>query len=136
MNHADNELKLRGREIPGFHEPSRWRLSFSFSAGILLLLIGCATPIQVQRVDPRVVHRELTTNVISTGDLSEPTRIVLHREDLDEYFNSYPEQVIANLHRTATAGIPDPDLLYALSELSFRHASPNWRGTRGDHGRH
>ena len=75
-----------------------------------------------QRVDPRVVHRELTSNVISTGELSEPTQIVLHREDLTEAFENYPEQAIANLHRAATVGEPDPDLLFALSELSFRHA--------------
>jgi pimeloyl-ACP methyl ester carboxylesterase len=89
---------------------------------ILLVLAACAIPVQVERVDPRTVHRELTTNVISTGDLSEPTRIALHREDLYDYFDNYPEQVIANLHRTATVGMPDPDLLFALSELSFRHA--------------
>ncbi|MBO0735475.1 MAG: alpha/beta fold hydrolase [Alphaproteobacteria bacterium] len=98
------------------------RLLFSILAGLLPILAGCATPVQVQHVDPRVVHRELTSNVISTGDLSEPTQIVLHREALDQYFDNYPEQVITNLHRTATAGKADPDALFALSELSFRHA--------------
>jgi Alpha/beta hydrolase family len=97
-------------------------LRLSTSVVILLLIVACAIPVQVERVDPRTVHRELTTNVISTGDLSEPTRIALHREDLDNYFDNYPEQVIANLHRAATAAKPDPDLLFALSELSFRHA--------------
>jgi hypothetical protein len=40
------------------------------------------TPVQVERVDPRAVRRELTSDVISTGDISEPTQIVLHRQDL------------------------------------------------------
>jgi hypothetical protein len=52
------------------------------SAGILLLLAACATPIQVERADPRALQRELDSNVISTGDISEPTQIVLHRQDL------------------------------------------------------
>lgn len=98
------------------------RLPMRLSAGILLLLAACAAPVQVERVDPRVVQRELTSNVISTGDLSEPTQIVLHRRDLADAFENYPEQTIASLHGAATVGKPDPDLLFALSELSFYHA--------------
>jgi hypothetical protein len=89
---------------------------FSLLVGILLLA-ACAAPVQVERVDPRVVHRELTSNVISTGDLSEPTQIVLRREDRTEAFENFPEQAIAGLHRAAIVGEPDPDLLFALSEL-------------------
>lgn len=86
------------------------------------MLAGCATPVQVEQVDPRAVQRELTSNAISTGDLSEPTQIVLRREDLSERFESDPEAAIAKLHRTATTGQPDPDALFALSEMSFHHA--------------
>lgn len=100
----------------------RQRLPFFFSLGLLLLVAACATPVQVERVDPQVVNRELTSNVISTGNISEPTQIVLHREALSGAFESYPEQTIASLHRTATSARPDPDTLFALSELSFRHA--------------
>src|SRR5271169_5616925 len=81
-----------------------------------------ATLVQVERADPRAVQRELTSNAISTGDLSEPTQIVLHRQDLTERFESDPEGAIAELHRTAAAGKPDPDALFALSEMSFHHA--------------
>src|SRR5271169_4359444 len=81
-----------------------------------------ATLVQVERADPRAVQRELTSNVISTGDLSEPTQIVLHRQDLTERFASDPEGAIASLHRTATMGDPDPDALFALAEMSFHHA--------------
>jgi hypothetical protein len=35
--------------------------------GLLTLLAGCATPVQVARVNPRDVQRELTSNVISTN---------------------------------------------------------------------
>ncbi|HEY2619526.1 MAG TPA: alpha/beta hydrolase [Acetobacteraceae bacterium] len=92
------------------------------SAALLLLLAGCATPIEVTRVDPRDVQRDLTSNVISTGDLSNRTEIVLHRRDLKALFASDPEAALASLHRTAMARNADPDLLFALAELSFRHA--------------
>jgi hypothetical protein len=68
------------------------------------------------------VQRELTSDAISTGDISEPTQIVLHRQDLTERFEDDPEGAIASLHRTVTAGKPDPDALFALSELAFHHA--------------
>jgi pimeloyl-ACP methyl ester carboxylesterase len=103
---------------------TRWPgAALSASAGLLLLVLAaCAPPIQVERADPRAVQRELTSNVISTGDISEPTQIVLHRQGLTERFESNPEGAIASLHRTVTTGEPDPDLLFALAEMSFRHA--------------
>ena len=97
-------------------------LALGPAAALLLLLAACATPVEVERADPRAVQQELTSNVISTGDLSEPTQIVLRREDLSELFDSNPETAIATLHRTATTGQPDPDALFALAEMSFHHA--------------
>ena len=100
-----------------------WRAIVNAPAALLLLLLAaCTTPVQIELADPRVVQRELTTNVISTGDISKPTQIVLRRQDLTERFENDPEGAIANLHRTVTAGAADPDALFALSELSFRHA--------------
>ena len=104
------------------NRPGWWRTALGMSAGLLLLLAGCATPIEVTRVDPRDVQRELTSNVISTGELSNRTQIVLHRNDLTAQFASDPEAALATLHRTATATDADPELLFALAELSFRHA--------------
>ncbi len=97
-------------------------LVFGPAAGLLLLLAACATPVQVERADPRAVQRELTSNAISTGDISEPTQIVLRREDLSEPFDSNPEAAIARLHGLVVAGKLDPDVLFALSEMSFHHA--------------
>jgi pimeloyl-ACP methyl ester carboxylesterase len=102
--------------------PEWWRTALRMSAGLLLLLAGCATPIEVTRSDPRDVQRELTSNVISTGELSNRSEIVLHRRNLKELFASDPEAALASLHRTATAANADPELLFALAELSFRHA--------------
>jgi hypothetical protein len=91
-------------------------------AASLLVLAGCATPIGVERANPRDVQRGLTSNVISTGDLSDPTRIVLQHEDLTDRFETDPAGAIAALHRSATSGPAIPDELFALAELSFRHA--------------
>src|SRR5260370_40103740 len=114
----------------------RWRAALGTSVGLLLLLAACATPVQVDRADPRVVQRELTSDVISTGNISEPTQIVLHRQDLTERFESDPEGAIVSLHRTITAGKPDPDAPVALSPPSCppppgtRHPPPFPPGAR------
>ena len=101
----------------------RRRAALSAAVGLLLLVLaGCATPVQVEQMVPRAVQEKLTSNVISTGDLSEPTQIVLHRQDLTERFGNDPEAAIASLHRTVATGDRDPDLLFALAEMSFRHA--------------
>jgi hypothetical protein len=98
----------------------RWRTA----VGILLLLLlsSCATPIQVVRLDPLEVERQLDSNVISTGRLSEFTLTVLHRENLVVYFQAEPEAAIASLHRTLAAGKSSPDVLFALSEMAFHQA--------------
>ncbi len=88
----------------------------------LLLLAGCATPVQVQRVGPRAVQRELTSNVISTGRISEATQIVLRRNDLWNLYRSDPEAAIALLHRSVAAGAAGPHTLFALAEMCFRYA--------------
>jgi pimeloyl-ACP methyl ester carboxylesterase len=90
--------------------------------GLLVLLAGCATPIQVERVNPRNVQRELTSNVISTGQISPQTRIVLEQWDLWETYKQDPETAIAILHRAVVAGDTSPDVIFALAEMSFRYA--------------
>ena len=102
---------------------SCWRAALSAWAGLLLLLAGCATPVQVERIDPRDVQRELTSNVISTGEISADTQIVLEQKDLWQFYQSNPETAIALLHRTVTAGQADPDTLFALAEMSFHYAA-------------
>lgn len=122
---------LRSLAMPAMSQQSKlsraakqWRTTVSVAAGLslLLLLAACATPVEVEQADPRTVQQELTSNVISTGDLSEPTQIVLHRQDLTERFANDPEGAIASLHRTLITGEPDPGALFALAEMSFRHA--------------
>ena len=111
-------------------QPAWRRATFSAWAALLLLLLaGCGPPIQVNRMDPRDVQHELTSNVISTGNLSDQTQIVLRRHDLAVLFAKDPEAAVADLHRTAVAEDANPDLLFALAELSFLHAEDT--GKRG-----
>ena len=50
---------------PGFSGPL---------AGLLVLLLaGCGVPIGVKQANPQVVHRRLTADVLSSGELSVPT---------------------------------------------------------------
>jgi pimeloyl-ACP methyl ester carboxylesterase len=89
----------------------------------LSLLAGaCATPINVTRVDPREVHRELTRNVLSTGELSPFSQIVINRADLHGQFADDPEGALRTLHGELAEDGRAADLLFALAEISFLHA--------------
>jgi hypothetical protein len=82
----------------------RWRAALCAALG--LLVAGCTTPIHVDRRDPQVVHRVMTGNAISTGGHCRRVPTAL-----------------AGLHRIATTGEANPDAMFALAELSFRHAA-------------
>ena len=79
-----------GRSIPlrsGRHRLSPQarvrRLSFlAFLVCLPLIVVACSTPVGVKRIDPRAVHRTLTTSVLSADTFSTPTRNVLYRRDL------------------------------------------------------
>ena len=89
---------------------------------LLVLVAGCATPIQVDRVGAREVHHELTSNVISTRELSPDSQIVLQQRGLWQFYQSDPQAAIRILHRSVTMAQPDPNVLFALAEMSFRRA--------------
>jgi len=87
--------------------------------GLSVSLAGCATPIQVERADSEA-ERRVEANVISTGELSEPTRIVLRQQNLSERVQVDPDGAIAQLHQTVAAGGAGTDAVFALAELSYR----------------
>ena len=101
----------------------RRALALSLAALALAATLACATPVGVERVDPRVVYRSLTSNVLSTGELSNPTRNVLYRRDLYERFEREPQNTLAELHTAVAEGRGGRDDIFALAELSFLHAS-------------
>ena len=106
-------------------KPSRpmWhRATLMVWIGLLILLAGCATPIQVERVNPSDVQRELTSNVISTGQISPETQIVLQQRGLWQLYPNDPQAAIAILHRAVVNGEASPNTVFALAEMSFRYA--------------
>ena len=90
--------------------------------GVLcLVLAACAGPVGTHRADPKVVLRDLARSATTTGEPSWPTRNVLLEQGLLDEFAERPEEALAGLHKTMVASGGDPDLLFALAELSFLH---------------
>jgi pimeloyl-ACP methyl ester carboxylesterase len=87
---------------------------------LLCAALACSTPVGVDRVDTRTVHRELTASVLSTGRPSAPTRQVLQRRGLLEAFEEDPESTLAELHQ-GLAPHGHENRVFALAELSFLH---------------
>ena len=89
--------------------------------GLVLLSVGCATPVGVTQVGLQAGYRLQTENALSAGEPSEPSKTVLRRLGLLDRFEEQPETVLAELHRgLSPAG--DEDRLFALAELSFLNA--------------
>ena len=88
---------------------------------VALLLAACAGPVQAIRDDPKVVREDLARSAVTTGDPSLPTRNVLFALGLFDRFAERPEAALADLHKAMVASGGDPDLLFALAELSFLH---------------
>jgi pimeloyl-ACP methyl ester carboxylesterase len=120
---------MRKRSIVGFAAGGKviLRNASSRILPVLLLLAvlatGCATPVGVERVDPRTVHRALTRNVLSSGELSERSVIAFERFDLRERLASDAVGALAAMHEVMVEQPePQPDVLFALAEASFQHA--------------
>lgn len=92
-------------------------------AGVVLLLCAaCGTPVGVRRMDPTDVHRALTRSVLTSDELSTPTRNALFQHDLVESWEDDPAGTIAALHQVVASGRARRNDVYALAELSFAHA--------------
>jgi hypothetical protein len=72
-------------------------------------------------VDRPVAHRDLARSAITTGEPSWPARDVLLERGLLDAYGARPGVALADLHRAMVAEKGDPDLLFALAELSFLH---------------
>jgi pimeloyl-ACP methyl ester carboxylesterase len=73
-------------------------------------------------MDAQRVNRQLTSSVVSSGDLSGPTKIVLRRNDLVGVFEDDPAAAMRDLHGQIATDDRDPGEIYALAELSYYHA--------------
>jgi triacylglycerol esterase/lipase EstA (alpha/beta hydrolase family) len=87
-----------------------------------LTVTACAAPFSVHRLAPQEAQLQLTSNVLTTGELSGFSKIVLRRYDLLENYKNDPEAAIATLRADAIAKPGAEDELFALAELSYRHA--------------
>lgn len=101
----------------------RARLDWFFAAALAIALIstGCATPIGVRYVDPRVVYHSLTANVLSAERPSSFSARELINLNVYERFEDEPEKALAEMHLGLTPK-GDEDRVFALAELSFVHA--------------
>jgi pimeloyl-ACP methyl ester carboxylesterase len=88
---------------------------------IILLASSCATPVGVTRLDEQAAHRELGSNVLSTGRPSDYSTQILERTALSARFRSDPKTVLAELN-SGLGKTDERDRLFALSELSFAYA--------------
>jgi hypothetical protein len=89
---------------------------------VALTLSACATPISVTQVDSQTAQRELTRNVLSTGEPSRFSQIILNRADLYGRFAEDPEAALWTLHAEVVSGRRGTNQVFALAELSFLHA--------------
>jgi pimeloyl-ACP methyl ester carboxylesterase len=107
-----------------------WR-PLAVLGALCLVLAACAGPVGTNRADPKVVLRDLARSATTTGEPSWPTRNVLLEQGRLAEFEERPEEALAGLHKTMVATGGDPDLLFALAELSFLHgqtaAKPGYR---------
>lgn len=87
-----------------------------------LLLVACAAPIQVKRAAPERVHRVLTRNELSSGELSRPTRNLLFKHHRLEQFESDPAGALKELHAIFADGRLHHDEKAALAEAAFHYA--------------
>ncbi|HXJ78955.1 MAG TPA: hypothetical protein VMS64_09765, partial [Candidatus Methylomirabilis sp.] len=107
---------VRGRPVGGPTD----RPYLAILLGALLLASACATPIGAVPGDRHSVYRELTSSVLSTGELSAESKQLLLRLGLSERFEEEPEAVLSEL-RGSGVGLSS-DRCFALAELSFAYA--------------
>ena len=103
-----------------------WIRSARYAAIVMLgvALAACAGPVGTNRTDPKIVLHDLARSATTTGEPSWQTRNVLLEQGLFEEFGEHPEEVLGALHKTMVATGGDPNLLFALAELSFLHGQP------------
>lgn len=91
-------------------------------AALCLTLAACTSPVRAVRVDRTEARRELARSAVTTDEPSWSSRDVLLERGLLEAYAKQPEAALAALHRAMVAERGNPDLLFALAELSYLRA--------------
>jgi len=92
------------------------------AAALALATAACGPPVNVKRVDPRVVSRDLARSALNSNDPSLFSENVLYRWGLVDRFKKDPEGALATLRNHYLADPTGRSALFALSELCFLHA--------------
>jgi pimeloyl-ACP methyl ester carboxylesterase len=92
------------------------------AVGLSLSITACTAPFAIRRLSPQDAQLALTGNVLTTGEISGFTEIVLRRYDLLDSYKDDPEAALSALRAGAIAKPGSADELFALAELSYRHA--------------
>jgi pimeloyl-ACP methyl ester carboxylesterase len=98
-----------------------WSTLFGWMSGLMLIALGCATPIGVHYVDRSVAYHSLTGNVLSTEKPSSFSARELVNLNLYQRFGEDPAGALAEMH-AGLAPTGDEDRIFALAELSFLYA--------------
>jgi hypothetical protein len=80
------------------------QLSIALLVFALPLAAGaCARPVGAVRLDAQKVQRDLTGNILSTGDLSRSTRNILFLHGISERFADGPEAALDTVGKNLLA---------------------------------
>ena len=108
------------RSVPAVSTHQRFNLLTHLTL-LALILAGCTAPIGATKTSLRVAYRQAQANAME-GQVSTHSCLVLHRFGLDKQFASDPANALKFLHEKACQD-DRRDLVFALGELSFLHAS-------------
>jgi len=92
----------------------------------LLFAAGCATPVGVDRADPRQIYRELSGSAVSESKPRAKSQELLTRLGLRDRYGDDPEATLATLH-AGLGGDDDADRLYGLAELHLLRSEETGR---------
>jgi len=89
---------------------------------LVLFGLACATPVGVDRKDPSHVRRTLTATVLTSGEPSQSSHLVLQTLGLTQAYEEDPEGVIERLAQGLRTAPNRSARTFALAELCFHHA--------------
>jgi pimeloyl-ACP methyl ester carboxylesterase len=95
-------------------------LGLVYAAAVLASTPGCSA-IRVHRTGVVDLFSGFRLSALRGGELSARTEQTLRRYDLDRVYRHSPGEAVTRLHAEACKD-PQPDLLFALAEISFARA--------------
>jgi pimeloyl-ACP methyl ester carboxylesterase len=107
------------KSSPRFKEYVRFSV-LTLLALVVIGICGCAHPKGATKTSVRAAYKQASTSALR-GEISSDSERVLRRYSLNEHFDVNPGEALKLLHDQACRD-DRRDLLFALAELSYRHA--------------